>query len=126
MSTSALERTVDGKYRHEAFFYRGDDEFMDGTLGFIREALADDEPILVVLAADRIAALREELRDGGERVSFADMGAVGGNPADHPRVAGLSDRSTRGRDIGCAASESRSRSRGVPTSSPSVTVTKRS
>jgi anti-sigma regulatory factor (Ser/Thr protein kinase) len=72
---------VEESYRHEAFFYSDDDEFMDGTLGFIQEAVADDEPILVVLAADRIDALRGELRDSADRVDFADMGEIGGNPA---------------------------------------------
>ena len=81
MSTSALERAVDGNYRHEAFFYCSNDDFMEGTLGFIRDALADDERILVVLAADRIAALRDELGADSARVDFADMGEVGGNPA---------------------------------------------
>jgi anti-sigma regulatory factor (Ser/Thr protein kinase) len=81
MSTSTLPAATDGCYRHEAFFYDGDDDFMDGTLGFIRDAVAEDEPILVVLAAERIAALRHELGDEVANVEFADMNTVGDNPA---------------------------------------------
>src|ERR1700687_965064 len=68
-------------YRHEAFFYAGQDEFLAGTLPFICDALAADEAILVVLAAPKIEALRRELNGAAERVSFADMAEVGTNPA---------------------------------------------
>ena len=81
MSTSTAHRAIDGRYRHEAFFYADDNDFMDGTLGFIREAVAGDEPILVVLAAERISALSHELGHDAARVEFADMSEVGDNPA---------------------------------------------
>lgn len=68
-------------YQHEAFFYAGEDEFLAGTLPFIRDAVAADEAILVVLAAPKIAALRRHLNGEAERVSFADMAEVGTNPA---------------------------------------------
>jgi anti-sigma regulatory factor (Ser/Thr protein kinase) len=54
---------------------------MAGTLPFIGEAVAAEEPILVVLGAAKIEALRHELEDSGERVIFADMAEVGENPA---------------------------------------------
>jgi anti-sigma regulatory factor (Ser/Thr protein kinase) len=68
-------------YRHEALLYASDDEFMAGTLPFVREAVAADEPILVVLGAPRLAALREALNGEAEDVVFADMAEVGENPA---------------------------------------------
>lgn len=68
-------------YRHEALFYAGEDEFMQGTLPFIRGALAAEEPILVVLGAEKIAVLRGELGGDGEAVVFADMTVLGTNPA---------------------------------------------
>lgn len=68
-------------YRHEAFFYVGRDEFMEGTLGFIRESVAAEEPILVVLCAEKVRALQTELRRDADRVLFADMDEVGTNPA---------------------------------------------
>ncbi len=68
-------------YRHEALFYADRDEFMDGTLGFIRESVSAHEPILVVLSAEKIAALRGDLGNDADRVVFADMDRVGLNPA---------------------------------------------
>jgi anti-sigma regulatory factor (Ser/Thr protein kinase) len=68
-------------YRHEALFYAGHDRFMEATLPFIREALTAAEPILVVLGAEKIEALRYELGSDGEAVLFADMAEVGTNPA---------------------------------------------
>ncbi|HEV3071925.1 MAG TPA: sensor histidine kinase [Solirubrobacteraceae bacterium] len=68
-------------YRHEALFYAGEAQFMQGTLPFIREALADAEPILVVLGSSKIEALRRVLDANAEHVLFADMAYVGANPA---------------------------------------------
>ena len=62
-------------------FYAGNDEFMDGTLAFIREGVAAGEPILVVLDMAKIDALAHELRQDADRVVFADMSEVGANPA---------------------------------------------
>jgi anti-sigma regulatory factor (Ser/Thr protein kinase) len=83
MTAAEAPRTCDGHdgYRHEAFFYEGAEEFMAGVVPFIRAAVAADEPILVVLGAPKIAALREALGADAERVLFADMAAVGDNPA---------------------------------------------
>ena len=80
MSTTP-EALVEPNYRHEAFLYANRDEFMEGTLRFIRDAIAATEPVLIVLNASKIEALQHELRSEEEGVSFADMGAVGVNPA---------------------------------------------
>lgn len=68
-------------YRHEAFLYDGHDEFMQGALGFIDDAIAADEPILVALGAAKIELLRRELSGTSEHVLFADMREIGTNPA---------------------------------------------
>jgi anti-sigma regulatory factor (Ser/Thr protein kinase) len=68
-------------YRHEALLYAGPEQFLAGTAPFIRAALAADEPVLVVLDATKIGALRGELDRDAERVLFADMAEVGANPA---------------------------------------------
>lgn len=68
-------------YRHEALLYAGHEQFMAGTLPFIREAVAAAEPILVVLSAAKIDALRDALNGSGKHVLFADMTEVGTNPA---------------------------------------------
>src|SRR4051794_40859960 len=68
-------------FRHEALLYGAEREFLDGTLDFITEGLEADEPVLVVLAAAKIDALRSELGADADRVQFADMAKVGANPA---------------------------------------------
>ncbi|HEY7830979.1 MAG TPA: sensor histidine kinase [Solirubrobacteraceae bacterium] len=81
MSTAISHDACTAGYRHEAFFYAGSEQFIAGTLPFIHEALAANEPILVVLDETKIALLRQQLGADSERVLFADMAEVGINPA---------------------------------------------
>jgi anti-sigma regulatory factor (Ser/Thr protein kinase) len=69
------------EFRHEAFFYAREDDFVAAVSSFIREGLADGEPTFVVLSAEKVAHLQDEL--GGEQpgVWYADMATVGHNPA---------------------------------------------
>src|SRR5215471_367119 len=67
-------------FRHRALVYSGEDEFVARSAAFVREGLAGDEPTLVVVSAEKIARLSEELGTDGEAVGFADMGGLG-NPA---------------------------------------------
>ena len=66
---------------HEAFLYRGQEEFLRGTLQFVRGGVEADEPVFVVLNAEKIARLRDALGEDADRVLFADMAEVGANPA---------------------------------------------
>ena len=68
-------------YRHEAFFYAGEDDFVAGTAPFIKEGLDRNEPILVAVVPSRIRALRDALRTDADRVRFMDMAELGRNPA---------------------------------------------
>ena len=77
----ALAYEPQDRFRHEALFYAGQDEFLDGTAAFIREGVEAGEPTLVVLSAPKIEALRAELDGEADRVLFADMAQVGANPA---------------------------------------------
>ena len=82
MSTATVEHGCDGgSYRHEALFYSDLDGFAAGTVPFIRDAVAAEEPILVVLGQEKIDSLRERLDGEAEQVLFADMAEVGTNPA---------------------------------------------
>jgi anti-sigma regulatory factor (Ser/Thr protein kinase) len=83
MATTAehVARGPTDGFRHEALLYAGDDGFLEGTLPWIRDAVAAGEPILVVVSAARIARLRDELGAQAEDVTFADMAQVGTNPA---------------------------------------------
>jgi anti-sigma regulatory factor (Ser/Thr protein kinase) len=68
-------------FRHEALIYAGEDRLVDGVLQFLRDGITADEPTLVVLAEGKNTALKEALGRDAERVEFADMDAVGANPA---------------------------------------------
>jgi anti-sigma regulatory factor (Ser/Thr protein kinase) len=68
-------------FRHQAFFYANEREFVEGTTSFIHYALGADEPILVVVGAEKIERLRRKLGGDARRVRFADMSVVGANPA---------------------------------------------
>src|SRR3954465_8060261 len=68
-------------FRHEALLYAGLDEFLEGLLPFIRGGVAAGEPVLAVLDTGKIAALRAQLNGDADAVHFADMAAVGANPA---------------------------------------------
>jgi anti-sigma regulatory factor (Ser/Thr protein kinase) len=90
-----------GGFRHEALLYAGLDGFLDAVLPFVNEARACEEPILVVVDGEKIARLREAVADESEGVEFADMAAVGANPA---RLIPawrdfVSDRSAPGRRV---------------------------
>ncbi len=67
-------------FRHEAFLYADEDEFVAGTAGFVREGLDAGEPVLVAVVADKIRLLREALGDRADSVAFADMDRIGRNP----------------------------------------------
>ena len=68
-------------YRHEAFLYRGEQEFLDETLPFLQEGLALEQPTLVLLRADRLALLRDALGSAADDACWLDMSEVGANPA---------------------------------------------
>ena len=67
-------------FRHEAFLYRGDDEFTDGVLAFVREGLEHGDAVVVVEPADRLERLRDFLGDAAAEVRWLDMHRVGANP----------------------------------------------
>ena len=68
-------------YRHEAFLYSGMAEFRSGTLSFIGRAVSAGDPILVMVSAEKIGLLRQQLGAEAANVTFADMASAGGNPA---------------------------------------------
>jgi anti-sigma regulatory factor (Ser/Thr protein kinase) len=68
-------------YRHEAFLYRGDDDFLAGTVPFVRDGVAAGQPVMVAVIAARGDRLREALGSDAEQVHFVDMSELGRNPA---------------------------------------------
>jgi anti-sigma regulatory factor (Ser/Thr protein kinase) len=81
-STAATPIRAGHSYRHEAFFYTGDDEYLAGTLPMVREGLAAGEAVMVAVPPRRLDLLRAALGGDGERVAFCDMTALGHNPAN--------------------------------------------
>ena len=67
-------------YRHEALFYRGDEEFLAGTVPLVRDAIDADAAVLVAVPRAGVRVLQEALGRDRERVVFADMEEIGRNP----------------------------------------------
>jgi anti-sigma regulatory factor (Ser/Thr protein kinase) len=82
VSTAPAVATEPGMgYQHEAFLYRGEAEFLAGTVPFIEAALAADEPVLVAVIKPRLDLIADALGDDAARVSLVDMAELGANPA---------------------------------------------
>ncbi|MGN9906991.1 anti-sigma factor RsbA family regulatory protein [Phytohabitans sp. LJ34] len=67
-------------FDHPALFYRGPDEYLAGTLPFIRDALAAGEPVAVAVPGANLERIRAGLGADAERVRFHDMTRAGANP----------------------------------------------
>jgi anti-sigma regulatory factor (Ser/Thr protein kinase) len=62
-------------------FYDSDELFLAGTMPFVTGALEAGEPALVAVGAEKIELLKGELGADAGRVRFAEMEALGHNPA---------------------------------------------
>ena len=80
MATATTTRPHD-TYRHEAFFYRGDDDFVASTVPFVREGVDRGQPVMVAVADPRLSRLRSALGACADEVTFVDMTELGHNPA---------------------------------------------
>src|SRR4051794_39480103 len=60
-------------FRHEALFYRGEEEFLRRATTFVRDGLAAGAPVLVVVDAPKVARLRAALGADSAAVAFAAM-----------------------------------------------------
>lgn len=80
-ATLTANQTAAEGYRHEALFWRGEDEFLCGTVPFIRDGLAAGEPVMVAVTLRHLQQLRTRLGSDVDRVRFVDMAELGQNPA---------------------------------------------
>lgn len=78
---SAVLRPAAGRYRHEALLYSGLAEFRAGAVSFLRRAISEDAPALVMVSSEKIELLRRDLGAEAGRVEFSEMAEVGSNPA---------------------------------------------
>ena len=69
-------------FRHEAILYRGESQFLERIVPFVRDGVSAGEPTLVMVNRRKIHALREIIgADGDGLVEYRDMDFVGANPA---------------------------------------------
>jgi anti-sigma regulatory factor (Ser/Thr protein kinase) len=68
-------------FRHEALIYRDEDAFLAVTVPFLRAALNAGEPALVAVREANMELLQGELDKDADAIRFADMEALGRNPA---------------------------------------------
>ena len=66
---------------HQALFYRGDGEYLDGIWSFIAPALDTDEPVAIAVPAPKLELVRDRLcDDSAAQVELLDMAELGRNP----------------------------------------------
>jgi len=69
-------------FHHEALLYRGDDEFVAGTVAFVRSAIDAGAPVVLAIVDERKGdLLRDALGIDADRLALTDMRVVGQNPA---------------------------------------------
>lgn len=81
MTASVNAAQPPGRFRHQAFFYASDTEFVAGVGRCVRDALANGASVVVAEPRDRIEALRDALGGDAGAVEFLDMSSIGANPA---------------------------------------------
>ncbi|MFI2504820.1 anti-sigma factor RsbA family regulatory protein [Streptomyces sp. NPDC018972] len=72
--------TPAGPFVHPALFYRDDQEYLEGTVPFVREGLAAGEPVAVAVPGDRLRMVRDALGADADTVRLLDMREAGRNP----------------------------------------------
>ncbi|AKJ08507.1 anti-sigma regulatory factor [Streptomyces incarnatus] len=65
---------------HPALFYSGEQQYVAGTVPFVLEGLAREEPVAVAAPPDRLRLIKDRLGDQARRVHFVDMTQAGRNP----------------------------------------------
>jgi anti-sigma regulatory factor (Ser/Thr protein kinase) len=69
-------------FRHEAYLYCGEGDFVEQIAPFVMDGIAAGEPTLVMVSGPKINALRERIGTAGDGlVEYRDMQIVGANPA---------------------------------------------
>ena len=86
----------DPGFRHELFPYQGDDAFLDGTVSFIKDAVAGSETVLVAVGVTKQEILRQELAgtDAAKSVAYLDAAELGRRPGR--LISAWADRVTEG------------------------------
>ena len=81
VTATAEQADALGTLEHDALLYASTHEYVAGVLGFVREGLARDEPVLVAVPGWNLPHLRAGLTsDELPRVRLRDMTVAGRNP----------------------------------------------
>lgn len=80
MSLTTVPAHVEYGFTHHALFYRGAQDYLDGTVPFIEAGLADGEPVAVAVPTENLYQLRSALGGAAEQVRMLDMTEAGRNP----------------------------------------------
>ena len=79
-----MSATIDAspveRFTHPALFYRGEAEYLAGTVPFVRDGLAAGTPVAIAVPAGNLELLRAELGSDAARVRLLDMTEAGRNP----------------------------------------------
>ncbi|HXR61834.1 MAG TPA: sensor histidine kinase [Solirubrobacterales bacterium] len=67
-------------FQHEALIYEGGDDYLAGTIPFLRQGLEAGEPTLVAVGPAQTELLEGELRGDSALIRFLPMQEVGRNP----------------------------------------------
>ncbi|MFJ9338755.1 anti-sigma factor RsbA family regulatory protein [Streptomyces sp. NPDC101733] len=80
IDTTSTEAALPEGFVHPALFYQGQREYLSGVTGFVRAALAADEPVLVAVSGPRLEELRHHLGADADAIEGVDMTVLGRNP----------------------------------------------
>jgi anti-sigma regulatory factor (Ser/Thr protein kinase) len=80
-------------FAHPALFYSDEDSYIDGTVPFVMEGLANAEPVVVAVPQPNLTLLRDALSGFAHLVTFIDMADTGRNPGRIiPELRAFADR----------------------------------
>ncbi|NKE63240.1 sensor histidine kinase [Lentzea sp. PSKA42] len=80
-------------FAHPALFYSDEDSYIDGTVPFVVEGLANAEPVAVTVPSRNLQLLKEALSGFAHLVTFFDMTDTGRNPGRIiPELRAFADR----------------------------------
>lgn len=80
-------------FAHPALFYSDEESYIDGTVPFVVEGLANAEPVAVAVPSRNLALLEEALSGFSHLVTFIDMEDTGRNPGRIiPELRAFADR----------------------------------
>jgi anti-sigma regulatory factor (Ser/Thr protein kinase) len=68
------------RFVHPAWYYRSEQEYLQGLVPFITEGLAAGDPVAAAVPSANLAVLRDALGADAERVRLMDMTEAGRNP----------------------------------------------